>query len=237
MVLGRYLVGAARGGLVFTTPVRVHLAVLGGLFLLSIAFGYQLDKYELVYSTRGVATGVSFTDQNAQFFAFDVLTVLSGLAAALLVGAAFTRYVWPLGLTLAVWFIASIVIGADLPGGHPAVHGRPEQVRAGAAVHRQQHRDDPAGLRPRGLGVPAFRGDQPADPGAVDSEPDTFLNARLWDYRPLGDTLDQLQTVRQYYDFTDVDTDRYTDQRPAAPGDAVRPRARAANRTRTRRAG
>ena len=44
------------------------------------------------------------------------------------------------------------------------------------------------------------------DPGA---RGDTFPNARLWDYRPLGDTLDQLQTVRQYYDFTDVDTDRY----------------------------
>ncbi len=40
-------------GLAFTTPVRVHLAVLGGLFLLSVAFGYQLDKLELVYSTEG----------------------------------------------------------------------------------------------------------------------------------------------------------------------------------------
>ena len=56
------LVGAAtssprsRGGVVFTTPVRVHLAVLGALFLVVVAFGYQLDKFELVYSTRGVAT-------------------------------------------------------------------------------------------------------------------------------------------------------------------------------------
>ena len=41
---------------------------------------------------RGVATGVSFTDQNAQFFAFDVSDDRpSGLAAALLVGGAFTR--------------------------------------------------------------------------------------------------------------------------------------------------
>jgi uncharacterized membrane protein (UPF0182 family) len=37
----------------------------------------------------------------------------------------------------------------------------------------------------------------------------TLDNARLWDYRPLQQTLDQLQTVRQYYDFTDVDIDRY----------------------------
>ncbi len=53
LVFIRYLVGASRGSLVFTTPVRVHLAVLGGLFLLSVAFGYQLDKLELVYSSGG----------------------------------------------------------------------------------------------------------------------------------------------------------------------------------------
>ena len=35
------------------TRVRVHLAVLAGLYLISVAFGYQLDKYELVYSTAG----------------------------------------------------------------------------------------------------------------------------------------------------------------------------------------
>ena len=115
LCLTRYLVGASRGGLVFSTPVRVHLAILGGLFLLSVAFGYQLDKLELSYSTRGVATGVSFTDQNAQFFAFDVLTIISGMAAAFLVGGAFTRMIWPLGLTIAIWFVASLVIGRLYP--------------------------------------------------------------------------------------------------------------------------
>ena len=44
---------------------------------------------------------------------------------------------------------------------------------------------------------------------ALVDDADTFVNARLWDYRPLGATLDQLQTVRQYYDFVDVDIDRY----------------------------
>ena len=54
----RYLVAALDGGAVFDTRVRVHLGVLAGLFLIAIAFGYQLDKFELVYSNRGVATGV-----------------------------------------------------------------------------------------------------------------------------------------------------------------------------------
>ena len=56
-------------------------------------------------------------------------------------------------------------------------------------------------------------------------EADTFASARLWDPRPLRTTLDQLQTVRKYYDFTDVDTDRYVIDGVPAPGDAVGPRA------------
>jgi uncharacterized membrane protein (UPF0182 family) len=54
-----------------------------------------------------------------------------------------------------------------------------------------------------------YGGDQPLTEQALRDESDTFANARLWDYRPLGTTIDQLQTVRQYYDFVDVDTDRY----------------------------
>ena len=83
---------------------------------MSIAVGYQLDKFELVYSTRGDRRpACSYTDANAQFLAYDVLTGLSAIAAAFLVGGAFARVLWPLGLTVAVWFIASIVIGRLYP--------------------------------------------------------------------------------------------------------------------------
>src|SRR5205085_2876375 len=111
----RYLLAAMAGAAVFDTRVRVHLGVIAGLFLMSIALGYQLDKLELVHSDRGFATGVSFTDENAQFLAYNVLTGLSAIAAAFLVGGAFARVLWPLGLTVAVWLIASIVIGRIYP--------------------------------------------------------------------------------------------------------------------------
>ncbi|TMM21032.1 MAG: hypothetical protein E6F95_12700, partial [Actinobacteria bacterium] len=70
----RYVLALAAGG-AFTTSMRVHLAVLFGLFLLSVAGGYQLDKLELVYGNRGPGiTGVAYTDAHAQFLALDVLT-------------------------------------------------------------------------------------------------------------------------------------------------------------------
>jgi uncharacterized membrane protein (UPF0182 family) len=77
--------------------------------------GYQLDKLDLVHSTRGIATGVSYTDQHAQFIAYDLLTAVSAITAALLLGGAFARVLWPVGITVAFWFIASIAIGRVYP--------------------------------------------------------------------------------------------------------------------------
>lgn len=206
----QYMVAASRGGLTFTTPIRLHLAGLAGLFLLSVAFGYQLDKFELVYSTRGIATGVSFTDQNAQFFAYDVLTVLSGLAAALLVGGAFARVLWPLGLTIAVWFLASIVVGRLYPEAIERLTVVPNRY-----AQEERYIGNNIAMTQLAYGLDAweqrsFRGEAVLTEQEIEAEADTFRSARLWDYRPLAFTLDQLQTVRPYYDFTDVDTDRYT---------------------------
>jgi uncharacterized protein len=205
----RYLVAALDGSAVFSTPVRVHLGVLAGLFLMAIAVGYQLDKFELVYSTRGIATGVSYTDANAQFLAYDVLTGLSAIAAAFLVGGAFSRVLWPLGLTVAVWFIASIAVGRIYPEFVQRVTVQPNaRVLEGPYISNNIAMTRLA-FDLGGWEVRDYRGEAPLTDAAISEHQATFLNARLWDYRPLGDTLDQLQTVRQYYDFTDVDTDRY----------------------------
>ena len=205
----RYLVATTHGGEVFITRVRVHLAVLGGLYLLSVAFGYQLDKYELVYSGAGVSTGVSFTDANARFLAYDVLTFLSGLAGALLVAGAFTRWMWPLGVIVGVWFAASIVLGRLYPEAIQRFSVDPNTY-----AQEQRYIANNIEMTRLAFGLDdwvsrAYTGKAELSQSAIDAERDTFTNARLWDYRPLQTTLDQLQTVRQYYDFVDVDTDRY----------------------------
>ncbi|HUQ78250.1 MAG TPA: UPF0182 family protein [Patescibacteria group bacterium] len=205
----RYLLSAMAGAAVFDTRVRVHLGALAGLFLMSIALGYQLDKFELVHSNRGIATGVSFTDQNAQFLAYDVLTGLSAIAAAFLVGGAFARVLWPLTLTLAVWFIASIGIGRLYPAAIQQLTVVPNQY-----AQEQPYIANNIAMTRLAFDLNewterAYRGDVPLTEAGIAADAATFANARLWDYRPLGDTLDQLQTVRRYYDFIDVDTDRY----------------------------
>jgi len=206
---GRYLLSAMAGAAVFDTRVRVHLGVLAGLFLMTIALGYQLDKLELVHSDRGIASGVSYTDQNAQFLAYNVLTGLSAIAAALLIGGAFARVLWPLGLTLAVWFIASIAIGRLYPAAIQFFTVNPNQQTQETPYIANNITMTRLAF---GLGTwkdQPYAGSAPLTATVIADDADTFANARLWDYRPLGDTLGQLQTVRQYYEFYDVDTDRY----------------------------
>ena len=206
---GRYLIGGLRGGIVFTTQMRVHLAVLAGLYLASIAVGYQLDKLELVYSTNGVAAGVSFTDQNARFFAYDVLTVVAAFAGALLVGGAFTRMLWPLGAVIIFWLSASLVLGQLYPAAIQRLSVEPDQLGKETTYINNNIAMTRIAYGLNSWEVSDYSGQDQLTQAAVTNEQGTFQNARLWDAAPLRDSLDQLQTVRQYYDFTNVDTDRY----------------------------
>ena len=217
IAVGRYLLAAIDQGLEFTAPARLHLGLLGGLALAAIAVGYQLDKLDLAYSQRGVASGVSYTDANAQFFAYDLLTVLSGLAAVLLVVGAFARRIVPLIAVVGIWFLASVLVGRLYPEAIQRFVVDPNEL----AQETPYIENNIAMTRlafgfTNGDGTSAwdddrqYGGDEPLTEAAIEDEEATFRNARLWDYRPLRDTLDQLQTIRRYYDFYDVDTDRYT---------------------------
>ena len=112
-------------------------------------------------------------------------------------------------MILIVWFSASIVLGRLYPEAiqrlsvdpntyaqeEPYIANNISMTRLAFGLDQWQSR--------------SYGGAAPLTEEAIQSEEDTFTNARLWDYRPLQTTLDQLQAVRQYYDFHDVDTDRY----------------------------
>ncbi len=209
LALGRYLIAAVRGGLGFGTAPRLHLAVLAGLWLLVVAFGYQLDKLELSYASNGVTTGVSYADANARFLAFDVLTVVAALTAAFLVGSAFTRALWPVVLAVSVWFVASFALGTVYPEVVQRFVVAPNEYATQAPYIANNISMTRTAYGFQDWTSTPYNGSATLTADALVNDADTFTNARLWDYRPLGTTLDQLQTVRLYYDFFDVDVDHY----------------------------
>jgi len=206
----RYLpaLGARGLGGIGTLP-RLHLALLVGAILLVTAYGYQLDKLDLVYSQNGVATGVSYTDATARIPGLDALTVIAALAAAFLVGAAVTRSTWPLVLTVTVWFGASAVLTGLYPEFVQRFQVTPNEYALEEPYIANNIRMTRLAFGLDGWTERQYDGAADLTTAAIAENAESFADARLWDYRPLQATLDQLQTVRQYYNFSDVDVDRY----------------------------
>ncbi len=94
-----------------------HLSALGALILLLIAWQYRLDSYQLLYSHRGAVFGAGYTDVNAQLPAYNILIVVTIIAALLLLANVFLRRTWRIMAgVLVVWFGISLSGGQLLSG-------------------------------------------------------------------------------------------------------------------------
>ncbi len=212
LTVGAYAVSATRWSFHFTAPVRAHLSLLGAGLLLAIAAGYQLDAAELVYSTRGIGGTVQaamYTDMNAQVPAYTILTGVAVVSAGLLLANIWFKTLWLIGLAAGAWFVLSLVVGGFYPGRRPALQRRAERAGARAGLPRAPPGRDARGLRPGVIEERDFTGEQRITRALFEENAETLDNLRLWDYRPLLVTFGQQQILRQYYNFLDVDIDRY----------------------------
>ena len=203
-----YLMGLGR--IQWTNAVKAHLSFLGFLFLLINAWSYQLDKYELVFSPRGAVFGANYTYVNAQIPAFNILSILALALAVLLLVNVFVRALKAIGLAVALWILAAVVLGEFYPGFVQNFEVKPNEftkeepyIKYNIALTRQAYVLDAIQDAP----YPAEDAPSSAD---IQRNADTVNNIRLQDYRPLLQTYNQIQSIRTYYDFSDVDVDRYT---------------------------
>ncbi len=195
----------------FTLPhdVRGHLSLLGALTLGLFSFSYWLANYDLLYSERGVVFGASRTDLFAQRPANFILLGLSALAALLLLWNIFARRIRPLLITVSVWAAAAVVIGVFFPAAYQSFFVRPSEYR-----QEQPFIENNIALTRRAYNLDQIESGQLKGDAALSQE---LLGAngaavgdiRLWDYRPLLTTYQQIQRFGQFYDFEDVDIDRY----------------------------
>ena len=206
----RYLIAVVSGA-PMPTAARVHLGLLAALWLWSAAVGYQLDRYELVYSTTsGIFQGVSYSDYNAKMLAINVMTVLTAFIGCFVVAFSYTRWRTPLALTLVFWAGAFLILDV----------GYPQLVQRFSVEPNQQAQESPyiqnnIDMTRLAFNLTDWTQTQYAPAPtitqqAVTNEPGTIQNVRLWDATPLQQTLDGVQVIRNYYTFTSVNTDRYT---------------------------
>jgi uncharacterized membrane protein (UPF0182 family) len=193
----------------FAPHVKAHLSVLLALIVLSRGFGYWLDIYELDFSPRGLVTGASYTDVNAQLPAFRILIIISVVAAViLLLNIRFKGWRLPL-IALGVWVGASILLGWAWPGLMQRFVVTPNEVALEAPFIERNIE-----MTRRAFGLSdvvgrAFPAAETLSAEGVLKNRRTLVNVRLWDPRITVDAYEQLQAIRPYYEFADVDVDRY----------------------------
>jgi hypothetical protein len=189
---------------------RAHLLLLGALLLGLRAVGFRLDQYDLLYSSRGVVFGASYTDVNATLPVLRLLVVLAVVCALVcawharrnswrvLVGALVVLgVVWVGGLGVYPTLLQRLrVTPNELVAERPYIEHNIRMTRQAYGLDRVQERPFPV--------------EETLSAPALERNALTIKNIRLWDHRPLLTTFGQLQEIRTYYKFLDVDNDRYT---------------------------
>jgi uncharacterized membrane protein (UPF0182 family) len=185
------------------------LSIAFALVLLALAIRVYLGRFESLFEDHTIFAGVTYTDAHVTLTGMLVvsLALVVGAIIALVNAVAAPRVRW---LVLAVapaavcyivvgvlgWYVTSFVVKPnELVREAPFITHNIEMTRRAYAL-------DSIAQRP----FPAEAGIE-----ALDAEHNqaTLKNIRLWDWRALQDTLRQIQEIRTYYDFPDIDIDRY----------------------------
>jgi uncharacterized membrane protein (UPF0182 family) len=196
-------------GLFLSERARTHLLTLIAAFLVVKAGGYLLDSFNVLYSTRGVSFGASYTDVHAVLPSLRglvfVAVAAAGLTAFQLNRPGFTYLLIGVGAVAALHLIGLQlypnllqrfrVVPNEIVAERPFIERGIEFTRRAYGLDRVESLDFPAEER---LTAADLKRNDP-----------TIKNVRLWDHRPLLATYAQLQEIRTYYKFVDVDNDRY----------------------------
>jgi hypothetical protein len=189
--------------------VKAHLSVLLGLIMLTKAWGYYLGQFDLLTSTRGVVVGASYTDVNAQLPALRILVVIA-IACAILFLVNIRLRGWALPV-IAVGLLAlvSIIAGAAYPAFVQRFRVAPQEFQ-----REQPFIEDNIEATRRAFELDGITSTSRPVGDAVTSEDAqandaTISNIRLWRPDVLRDNYISLQRFRSYYEFNDVDVDRY----------------------------
>jgi hypothetical protein len=142
--------------------------------------------------------------------AYNILFFVTLITAVLLLVTAFTRQAWRLMVgVLGLWLVVAFVAGNVYPSLVQRFQVNPNELN----LERPYIEDNIAYTRiafdldtieQKSYTVTA----QISAQGLL-AEQETIRNVRLWDYRPLLQTYNQIQALRQYYQFNDIDVDRY----------------------------
>ncbi len=185
------------------------LSITLGFLLLVLAMRVYLGRFELLFDHHTIFDGVTYTDAHVSLtgLLFVCVALVLGALIALAGGIFRPRGRWLLAAIVPAvvcyvavgvvsWYVSSFLVKPnELVREQPFIVHNIEMTRTAYGIDRFARREFPAETT---VGATDPANNQP-----------TLQNIRLWDVQALKDTLRQIQEIRTYYDFPDIDIDRY----------------------------
>jgi len=185
------------------------LSITGAFLLLVLAINVYVDRFQSILDHHTIFDGITYTDAHITINGLLIVCaalVIGAVIAAVnafrqargrwLVAAVAPAAVSYILLGIVGWYVANFIVKPnELVREEPYIAHNIEMTRQAYGLDKFLQREFPAETT-----VDA------TDP--ANNQP-TLQNIRLWDWHALQDTLRQVQEIRTYYDFPDIDIDRY----------------------------
>ena len=172
-------------------------------------WSYALDRYLLLYNDNGVVVGAGYADVHVELPALWLLIGLAAVAAIVAWANVRLRTIRLLIAAPLLVFGGSFLFAELIPGLFERFFVKPNELRLETPYIRQNIALTREAYNLGQIAVKPFPAEQDLTFQSLKDNSGTIDNIRLWDWQPLMDTYAQLQEIRTYYRFLDVDVDRY----------------------------
>ena len=204
-----YAINWSENKLTFAPHVKGHLSVIMGLIMFVLGAGYLLKGYVLMFSPRGVVFGASYTDVHAQLPVFKFMAATAVVAGLLfLVNIHFRGWKLP-AAAIALIILTGLLAGQAYPFIVQQYQVSPNELDKESPYIKNNIDFTRHGFDLDSIEQKPFAVTDNLTAADVQQNVSTISNIRLWDPATLAQTYGQIQTIRPYYKFRDVDVDRY----------------------------
>jgi uncharacterized membrane protein (UPF0182 family) len=211
VALGYISLGLVQRGQMLFRSSRIlgHLSLLTVPLLASVAWGFVLDRYELLFSSRGVVFGAGYTDARVTTVSLWVMAGVTVALGGVLAAYWRSRRTWLLGAGFGAYVVAYIIAIPLVPSLVQRFDVAPDELQLETPYLRTNIAFTRRAYKLGSVKQKRYPGLADLTRQNIEDNQDTVDNIRLWDWRPILRTYRQTQEIRLYYHFYDVDVDRY----------------------------
>jgi hypothetical protein len=188
---------------------RKHFMVLLFILMANFGWGFVLDHYELVYSTLGVVHGAGYAAAHITRIALWWMTGASALACVLLAIGFVRTQTRHVVIGIVVYAALYLIAVMAMPRLFETFIVKPNELSLEMPYLNHYIAFTRKAYKLDGIQETAYPALSDLTPEVIARNQDTIQNIRLWDSRPLLQTYQQTQAIRLYYQFYNVDVDRY----------------------------